>query len=812
MNTSQFRGLLPRDHGLASLIAIAACAAASPVIAQEDTKAKPADQTTNYGEIIVTAQLREQALSDVPISVQALSEARINTEVILDTPQLVRASPSVGYTDGFSSNSTGFTVRGISSQAAEGGLQQSTAMVIDGVPVARAGEFLNDLADIERVEILRGPQGTLFGKNATAGIVSIVTRRPTDVFEGQGQFGVTTDEEYMVRGMLNVPLSDNARFRVNGFYRNLSPLLKNDGPGNDLLGYENYGFAAKLDFDLGETVNLLIGGDYRRTSGTFGQGINIVPSTGIGAAQIAILGFTPRRGVARVNTNGDQFNHAEGYSATAELGWRVNDDIKITSITGFRNFENDNANDVDGTTAGAQEGRGFTPNPTFYPVLHMTQREPRQPQAVRYLSQELRLNYAGDRFDIVGGLFYQTLRDKGSGEVPFMFSGAYLGRGADQFNTLYASFGSVQYRIQDDTAAIFGDVSFKATDQITLFGGVRFTHETISSTFSKQNYFAQITDNAGNILTNPANGRPVLDPIAGRFNLTPTSTDGYELSRVTNNVSGRFGIQWQPTDDLNFYASYNRGYKGAAVDVSRGATAPDPATGYSPILAPEIGQSYEAGAKLQLFDRRLSINLNVYSEKISNLQQSVVLPDTSTRLFNAGSVRTDGVEADFQARLTDGLSIDGALAYTNPRYAGDVFVRYCAAPAAGASCQNYNINGAQAVFSYKWRWNIGATYRNDLGSSPLNITGRVGFDWYDDTPMRVGRDPLTREPSRGMLDASLTLASDNERWEFQIYGKNLTNEFYYTTLFEVDNVISRLAGALPRDYRRYGGVRLKVKF
>ncbi|MFD2499957.1 TonB-dependent receptor plug domain-containing protein [Rhizorhabdus histidinilytica] len=200
----------PHGWGLsASLSALALAMVAAPAQAQAPAAADAAtgaDDDRGLADIVVTAQRREQSLSRVPVSVQAVGAATLKTQVIEDTPSLVKASPSVAFTGGFSANSSGFLIRGISSASSEGGVQQSTAMVIDGVPLARPGEFLGDLGDIERVEILRGPQGTLFGKNATAGVVSIVTQRPTDDFRGYIEGGATTDEEYLIRGMINAPL------------------------------------------------------------------------------------------------------------------------------------------------------------------------------------------------------------------------------------------------------------------------------------------------------------------------------------------------------------------------------------------------------------------------------------------------------------------------------------------------------------------------------------------------------------------------------------------------------------------------------
>lgn len=811
----------PHGWGLsASLSALALAIVAAPAHAQApaaDATSDAADATTTgLDDIVVTAQRREQSLSRVPVSVQAIGAVALKAQVIEDTPSLVKASPSVAFTGGFSANSSGFLIRGISSASSEGGVQQSTAMVIDGVPLARPGEFLGDLGDIERVEILRGPQGTLFGKNATAGVVSIVTKRPTPEFGGYVEAGATTDQEYLVRGMLNIPLGERARFRVNGYYRNLDPLVKNLGPGKDQYGFENYGFAAKLDLDLSDTVTAKLSADYRNGYSTFGQALNIVPSTGIGAAQIAAIGFTPTPGVVKMNTDGISYDKSRGYAFTGEIGWEATDEIKITSITGYRDFKDDNLSDVDNTPAGFNIGQGFSPNPTRYPVMYVSTGLPRQPQRVSYFSEELRANYSGDRLDVVGGFFYQTLKDRGEGVTPFIFDGAFVLRNPALAGTYFYNGTYLNYRVDDDTWAVFGDATYKLTDTISLFAGARYTHETIQLKYQNVSYFSAVAANYGATILPGPNGQPSIDVATGRPNLTPTGSINYQIGRVTNNVSGRAGIQFQPTTDYNFYFSYNRGYKGPAADVSRGSGTPT-AT-YSPLLAPEIATSFELGSKGKLFDGNVQYSLNFFKQKVRNLQQAVVqltgANATVTQLINAGAVKTDGVEFEARARVANGLTLDGGFAYTDPRYSGGLFVACYPGQTAAQGCVNnrQSMSGKQTVNSFRWRYNLGATYTNDLPSLPVGVTINVGWQWFDNSPQRVDTDPLLNEPSRGMLDAAITIADDDQRWSLQIYGKNLTNNFYYGGRVNVDNTISRVSGYVFRDYKRYGGMKLTYNF
>src|SRR6266404_1130565 len=206
-----------------SLTHLALLGASGAAMAQLQPSAPPSPGATSetdsqqeqLGEIIVTAQRRSERLIDVPISVQAISGDQLSTKAISDTRDLGTIAPTVNFSTGYSALSTAFSLRGVSSLALQTGMQPSTAMVVDGVALARQAEFIANLSDIDRIEILNGPQGTLFGKNSTAGVISIVTKVPTRYLEGVIEGVATNDSEYRTRGMVNVPVTEGIRLRVN---------------------------------------------------------------------------------------------------------------------------------------------------------------------------------------------------------------------------------------------------------------------------------------------------------------------------------------------------------------------------------------------------------------------------------------------------------------------------------------------------------------------------------------------------------------------------------------------------------------------
>jgi iron complex outermembrane receptor protein len=600
--------------------------------------------------------------------------------------------------------------------------------------------------------------------------------------------------------------------------------VKNEGPGNDAYGYERYGFSGKIDADVTDAITLKLSGDYRHADSSFGQAINVVPSTldglpllpggGVLLPQSATLGFVPQRGVVRSNTDSANYDRSKGYSITGEVDWALSDTLKLTAISGYRDFKDDNQSDVDNTPAGFDAGVGFQPNPNHYPVMYVGISGPRQPQHVSYFSQEVRLNYTGDRLNVVGGAFFQTLKDRGSGITPFIFDGAYVLQNPALAGTYFYNATVPIYHINDNTYAAFADATYKVTNTISLFGGLRYTHEKIDLTYSANSYFFPVAANYGAIILPGPNGQPSISVATGAVNATPISVVDFATSKTTNNLSGRAGIQWQPTSATNFYFSYNRGYKGPAADVSRGAAAPDPATGYSPLLKPEIASSFELGAKMHLLDNNVQLSVNLFDETVSNLQQAIVLPSTVTQLINAGDVKTKGVEFEGRARIMEGLTLDVAATYDDPKYSGDILVGCYPGQTAAQGCNagRQNLDGAQSVNSYKWRYDVGGTYTTPIGDTPLDLTLHVGYDWFSSSPQRVDTDPLLREPSHGLLDASVTLARHTGKWALQVFGKNLTNDFYYGSLVNVDNTISRVSGYLNRDYKRYIGLKFTVGF
>jgi iron complex outermembrane receptor protein len=302
-------------------------------------------------EVTVTAQKREQSLQDVPIAVGVLPEETLSRTQFQDVRTITQLSPSVNFQEGFAPSATTFSIRGIGSYAFTGGIQPSVSLVVDGVALARAGEFIIDLADVERVEVLRGPQGTLFGRNSTGGAINVIRRAPTDEFEASIEFGFTDDDEVMTRGTISGPLSDSVRGRLVGLVSNRDGHIRNLGTaGGDLGGVDQVAVLGKLEFDLGDKGSVLLTGEFSQREhglqpqiadiGEVLRGIGDVTgearALALGQGDIdlgrAILADPFTTAVSKI---GDQ-NENDSWGLSATINYELTDSITLKSITFYR--------------------------------------------------------------------------------------------------------------------------------------------------------------------------------------------------------------------------------------------------------------------------------------------------------------------------------------------------------------------------------------------------------------------------------------------------------------------------------------------
>jgi iron complex outermembrane recepter protein len=771
--------------------------ASLPVKAEDAPKG--ADTQGGLEEIVVTAQRRTQTAQDVPISLQVVGSESLSRNVVVDTRDLISIMPTVNYQNGASVVNSSFSLRGVSSAATAAGFQPSTGLVIDGVSIYSQGEFISRLGDVERIEVLNGPQGTLFGKNSTAGVINVVTKQPSNKFEAEVESFVTNDDETYTRGMINVPVSDAVRIRVNAFYQDQKPLFTNLSGEPAPLGQRSYGTNAKVAFDLPSAVSFTIDGTFAHTNSSANQDVPIGAPV-IGTLQQGLTGIGYGRGITTVNQNTPAQDIFESKRLAGTFLWKASDALSLTSITSTSSYHDDYDLDIDLTPAGASVGRGETLPNSPYPIQYFSTfgTAGHLPTSTQYWSEEARANYDSGPFNSVVGVYYQDARIHTSVSQPLGLDGAFVGATPGQ---LYITDSEVtQAKIKNRTAAVFGDLTYALTDQFKVFGGVRYTHETYGLNYARVDYFTT---------------RDNYNPVTGQFSVPPVDSFATSASRSLNNVSGRLGLQFQPNRNTDIYASAARGYKGPS-----GNTAASLPVNKSPIVNPEIATAFEVGAKVRLLDNRLALNGAVFWEKINDIQATLFDPaNTSSFSFvlqNAGALKTRGFEGDALFSVTPDLRLNVALAYVKATYEG--FAVDCnPTQLANGSCPNEPIAGAQdgtghpGLGSPKWKYTIGPDYLTRFGQRGFAFFANASWTWTDKIQYTLNDDPNTLEPSHGMLNAAIGVKGADDKWELQLFGKNLTNEFYYSWLVTAQPLGAPL-GFLARDEKRYGGIRVIARF
>ena len=388
----------------------------------------------------------------MPLAVGVLNQENLERAQFSDFKDIAHLSPSVNFQDGFAPVATNFNMRGIGSYAFTGGIQPSVAVVVDGVPLARAGEFIIDLADVQRIEILRGPQGTLFGRNSTGGAINVIRNAPTEEFEASLELVATDDDEITTRGMISGPLSDSVRGRVVGLWSERDGFIENLGPGGgDLGNMDQFAFLAKLEFDLGDRGSVLLSADIsdrehgfspqiadigevlRGIGDVTGEARALALGSGDLAAGRAILADPFVTAVSKVGDANE--NEASGFSATVD--YEISDSVRFKSITSWRDFTDLNNPDVDGTQA--------EPNNFLMPIISAsTSNGPnyggsgpythtRNVQA-DYWAQEFLLEGETDAFNWTVGGFYQDYEENIKNQVALLIIDSFnpaFGNGAN---------------------------------------------------------------------------------------------------------------------------------------------------------------------------------------------------------------------------------------------------------------------------------------------------------------------------------------------------------------------------------------------
>ena len=759
----------------------ALAAFAGPALAQQAPAptAPAAADSTGVADITVTARRRNESIETTPVAISAVTSASLEARGTINIGDLQGAVPNLLITQQNSGGSSAnLSIRGLSYADVEKSQAPTVGVYVDGAVIGTStGQFM-DLFDIDTIEVLRGPQGTLFGRNTIGGVINIRRTLPKDEFSEKLEASYGSYDTWTAKGLVTGPLIkgllDFKAFMMHdqsaGYYHN-AVTGKHAGGDNNL----NYGLALRLtpsnNFDALLTVE--------QQQDRF----DVVNSNIAQTGELFCL-FEPANQCNRNTTtdlytifNSPGVSKYRAPSGTLEMNLRVGG-IKFTSVTNYRETHEFQTQDFDASTA------------DLYAV--------RRVQDYKQFSQELR---AGGNIlqglDFVGGLYYFN--------SSYTFSqysrvlAAALGTAGDVMldGQLYSPNAQIE-NPKNKSYAGFVDFDYQFLEKFRLSFGGRYTHDQVSLL----NYYLPAGPGLTDTIVNPGN------PIS--------------FSKFTPKV----GLDYRPNSDAMVYASWSRGYRSGGFSPRSNLDTP---------YGPETVDAYEVGAKLTLLDRKLIFNIDGFYSNYKSLQQSTTIPGgptgNQTLFVNVGSAKIKGIEADFTARPTTDWTFTGSLGTLSSHFNNFILGNvYTGATPAASGVTNFDYSSNNLIYAPKFTGDLAANYKHDIGMGDLLL--HVGYRYiapYDEqisvastTPaagtattlpalVKVnGNDPRVRTKVQNLVDASIGLDFNlsGAKAHFSVYGRNLADVKTTSAAFTVAGLWSFASAIEPRTF----GAKLGIEF
>jgi iron complex outermembrane receptor protein len=776
--------------------------------------AQSVEAGTEVEEVLVTAQKRTERLIDVPVAVTAVSGDALAARSIADTTSLVRAVPSLTFQQAGTANSS-FRIRGIGTSLFGQGVEPSVSFVVDGVVMARPAQSLTDFADLERIEVLRGPQGTLFGKNATAGVVQMITARPRHEFGGNVEATVASHEEYRIKGSATGPITDNLAGRLSAYYNDVGGYISNLRTGVDEGGFESYGVRGKLDWTATDNLSFMLTADYRIFVGTVGRPILVSAVNPVLAQLVHPMAASPdnRSIVTDVQTLSKTNQALVSLEANYDLGWGT-----LTALSAYQHYNEHGQVDVDGL---------YTPLPIYLgsqPANTNSRFSINDgPIEIGNFSQEVRIaNNPGGPLTYVAGVYYSSVlihRDFKRAIDTCTGAGLVLGQPCATYVT---RSGYHSAKLKSEHLSAFGQAEYELIDNLKIIAGARLQREEVT------------------VIGN----RPGLPLKPGDLNLSgPTGT--WSVGSRTHDdtaLTGKVGLQYKFSPDLQSYATYSRGYKGLGLSTE---LTDDFVSG--PPVMPEHVSAYEAGLKGRIPEARFSFSLAVFYAKYTDLQIQANRSDPTTGVIqyvqtNAGSSTTKGVEFEGEWRPTEHFSITGSATYTDatidvdglncplqfqlnaPILTGNFPTNTCyrsrlpnASGVLVTSNPIQDIRGGALPSTPEWRLAISPRYEREIGATGWTGFAQLDVNYQSDQQFAVEQDPLLAQDAYTLINLTLGVRDPERGISASVYVRNLLDKTYYTNAAHMGTLGSPqfpndVTAYIPRDAERLYGVTLGMKF
>lgn len=702
-----------------------------------------ASRAQTMDEIIVTAQKREQSLQDVGIAVSALNADSLREAGVTSALNLAQTLPSMQFNSASGGNyGMQLTIRGIAQSDYSPHQESPNSMYVDDIYISSILAQSSQMFDLERVEALRGPQGTLFGRNSTGGLVNFITKRPTEETTGYLDATVGDYSTVRVEGAMGGALSDSVRVRVSGLYAKNDGVFENRLAGVDDIGeLDFYGIRGQLEFDLTEKLTALFRITYLDdddTDGFYGHGASYFGADGRPTPLPANLDYwgtgpgNDAQGYRSPYTGPEAENAVVGFlkrditTPTLVLTWDL-DDMQLTSITSYTTMDFD----FDESCSGAPQ---------------WTCRDPFS-QELSQWSEEIRLTGGDVDFTWVAGIYALGIETENRGA----FSSPYYAGG----DFAYDVFNNLDQRT--NTFAIFGQGEWKLAEQWRGILGVRVTRD--EKEISSQAYINEIGD-FDLTTTDPST---VFDPPI--FAPDPITGDPYNFSEATvgdlathedTDVSGKLQLDYLPSEDLLVYANISRGIKNAGFSGNAGATTTIAGTPFDK----EQVWAYEIGEKWSLLEDRLRLNGAVYYYDYKDYQgfQNDTTIGVTPFVVNADATFT-GVEFEIQARPIDGLDVRASANWSDSEVK-DVQI------------STGQILDQEAADAPEWVANWLIRYAFPVGSGELAL--QYSGDFIDDKFHSIDNAPTLRVDGSTGHNVRLSYALDN--WDIAVYATNFTDE------------------------------------
>jgi iron complex outermembrane recepter protein len=740
-------------------------------------------------EIVVTAQKVEENVQDVPIAISVISGEALANSGTTSIENLNQLVPSLNFRKGTTNANSALVLRGVGTITFAIAIEPSVSTVVDGVVLSRPGQAFADLVEIERLEVLRGPQGTLFGKNASAGLINVVSKGGTDTLEGEISVSAFEGDEYRLRGTIAGPLAPNLTARLNGFFGtydgNITNINAAANGNRKVNGYEHLGVRGSLDYDNGPTRVRLIADYYKADDDCCAE----VTGISRGAVLDAELGIVPAQGEDQrfINQNLETSTKDRQWGLTLNADFDVFSDHTLSFIAGYRDWSNDEIREGD-----------FLPRP----LVGFNQLHDNGNVSTTQYSAELRIASPQDQALTYqfGGFYWNSENSQDFTRNVTRCTTSTLpvdpltgGQPCNLSNTTDTIFGTATSRSDVDVEnyALFGQATYNFNEWIALTGGLRWTHDSLSFVHQRAPAVSSVTGlpvtGLGGLQSLGAGGSLTSNPPGNGTNISANST-------TTNNVSGKAVLTVKPSEDVLVYGSFTRGYKGPAFNVFFNHVAPNNAVP----IDEETSDSFEIGVKSQFLDRRVQLNASAFTVTYDGYQANNFISlngVTVSNLTNAGSVRSKGFEIDALFNPVGKLNFSASVAYADAKV-----VKFNPNPTTNAPSAQ---NGTKLPLAPEWSWNIGADYEASL-SSNLALHLNAAYNHVSSQFSGLGETgPLE---GHGIINASIGLSDADDTWRFTLVGRNLADESYVTL-----NTDAGVRLHIPRDADRYFGATLRVR-